>query len=56
MKIPALQGATDSAGIRDYAKFFVFWRPDTSYETAFSDLDKCRVYGLETRLITQATA
>jgi hypothetical protein len=48
--VPALQAA-DPDGVRDYDKHFVFWRPDTSYEVAFSDLDECRIYGLETKIV-----
>lgn len=51
VRVPVLRAATDPNGAHDYDKFFVFWRPETSYESAFSDLDQCRIYGLETKLV-----
>ncbi len=51
VSIPALQGAADSDGVRSYDKFYVYWRRDTSYETAFSDLDQCRIYGLQMKIV-----
>jgi len=52
IKIPNLGSVPDADDVRAYDRYFVFWKPSVSYEMAFSDLEQCRLYGLETKIFS----
>ena len=39
--VPSLTGGRDPAVVKDGAKYFVFWRADTSYQQAYADIADC---------------
>jgi hypothetical protein len=41
IKTPDLSGGRDPAVARDGAKYYYFWRADTSYEQAYADFADC---------------
>jgi len=39
--VPDLSGGRDAAVVRDGAKYYYFWRADTSYQQAYADFADC---------------
>lgn len=39
--VPDLSGGRDPAVVKDGAKYYVFWRADTSYQQAYADFADC---------------
>lgn len=39
--VPALTGLRDPAVVKDGAKYYVFWRADTSFQQAYADIADC---------------
>ena len=48
---PDMAFTPTSGDIDDYDDYFYFYKAGVSYETAFTDLDQCRIYALSTRIV-----
>ncbi len=50
--IPDLAFTPTPGDVRNYDDYFYFYKPGVTYETAFADIDTCRMYGESARLVT----
>jgi hypothetical protein len=50
--VPDLAFTPKPGDVRNYDDYFYFYKPGVTYETAFADIDTCRMYGESARLST----
>jgi hypothetical protein len=51
ISIPSMSKAADPSDARDYDEHFYFHKSGVTYETAFADLDECRMYARMTNIV-----